>query len=296
MIRSMLFIPGNSPNLLINSPYLMADAIIFDLEDAVSPAEKDSARILVKNILNSLSFGNTKIVIRINAIDSPYWTRDLDYMLPLKPYGILLPKVNTKEDITILDDYISKFEADITDNHRTKILALIETAKGVENAMQIASSERVCALFLGAEDLTADLHCVRTKDSNEIAYARSRIVSCARASSIDAIDTPFTDVNDDEGAIQDARYAKSLGFSGKAAISPRHVEGINLVFSPTKDEIIYAYEVIEAITLANEQGKGATSLRGKMIDAPIVSRAEQIIEMAQEIYPNKDFRSGKAVK
>ena len=156
---------------------------------------------------------------------------------------------------------------------------------GVENAFQIASAdERVAALFLGGEDLTADLRCKRTKEGNEIFYARTRLVCAARACGIDVYDTPFTDVDDIEGLYTDARFAKSLGFSGKASISPRHVEGINEVFSPTQSEIDYAHEVMETIRIAKQQGKGVVSLHGKMIDAPIVERARQVIEMEKAMF------------
>ena len=139
------------------------------------------------------------------------------------------------------------------------------------------------ALFLGAEDLTADLRCKRTKEGREIEYARTRLVTAARAAGVDVYDTPFTDVNDDEGIRVDAALAKALGFTGKASISPRHVEAINQVFSPTEKEIDYAYEVMDAIRRAKAQGKGAVALYGKMIDAPIVARAEQTIAMAREM-------------
>ena len=168
-------------------------------------------------------------------------------------------------------------------------MPLIETAMGVENSYQIATStSRVAALFLGAEDLTADLHCVRTKEGKEINYARTRLVVAARAAGIEVYDTPFTDVNDDEGIWVDAEYAKALGFSGKASIAPRHVSVINSVFSPSMKEIEYAYEVMEAITAAKAQGRGVVSLRGKMIDAPVVMRAEQTIAMAEELGLGKE--------
>ena len=163
-------------------------------------------------------------------------------------------------------------------------MPLIETAMGVENSFAIAScSKRVQALFLGAEDLTADLQCTRTKEGREIEYARTRLVVAARAAGVDVYDTPFTDVNDDEGIVKDAQLAKALGFTGKASISPRHVEVINQVFSPTRKEIDYAYEVMDAIALAKSQGKGAIALHGKMIDAPIVARAQRTIAMAEEL-------------
>jgi len=155
---------------------------------------------------------------------------------------------------------------------------------GVDTAFAIAAAaDRVQALFLGAEDLTADLQCKRTKEGREIEYARTRLVVAARAAGVAVYDTPFTDVNDDEGIVTDAALAKALGFTGKASISPRHVEVINSVFSPTQKDVDYAYEVMDAIALAKKQGKGAISLHGKMIDAPIVTRAQQTIAMAEAL-------------
>ena len=285
MLRSMLFLPGNNPNMLINGNCLGADAVIFDLEDAVAPAEKDAARILVRNTMRYMDFGTCGRIVRINSIDTPYWRKDLDQILPYKPDLILLPKTSCAADILEADSYITELEQKLgIPNNTVGLMALIETAMGVENAFSIACScKRIRALFLGAEDLTADLRCKRTKEGREIEYARTRLVVAARAANIDVFDTPFTDVNDDEGIVVDAELAKALGFSGKASISPRHVEVINRVFSPTVAEIDYAYEVIEAIRIAKEQGKGAIALRGKMIDAPIVARAERTISMAVEM-------------
>ena len=278
MRRSMLFLPGNNPNMLINGNCLGSDAVIFDLEDAVAPDQKDAARILVRNTLKYMDFRGCERIVRINSIGTPYWKEDLKALLPYKPDLILLPKTECAEDILTIDAYMTELGS------QTGVMALIETALGVENAFCIASaSKRVKALFLGAEDLTADLRCKRTKEGREIEYARHRLVVAARAAGVDVYDTPFTDVNDDEGIVTDASLAKALGFTGKASISPRHVEVINAVFSPTQKDVDYAYEVMEAIALAKEQGKGAISLHGKMIDAPIVARAEQTIAMAEAL-------------
>ena len=285
MRRSMLFLPGNTPNMLINGSCLGADAVIFDLEDAVAPAEKDAARILVRNTMRDLDFRGCETIVRINSIDTPYWKEDLDEVLPQKPALILLPKTGCAADVEAADDYITLVEQRLGFAPNTVgLMPLIETALGVENAFAIASARsRVAALFLGAEDLTADLRCKRTKEGEEIAYARARMVAAARAAGVDVYDTPFTDVNDDEGIRVDTEKAKSLGFTGKASISPRHVPVINEVFSPSQRDIDYAYEVMEAIRIAKEQGRGAIALRGKMIDAPIVNRAKQTIEAAEEL-------------
>lgn len=285
MRRSMLFLPGNNPNMLMNGNCLGADAVIFDLEDAVAPAEKDAARILVRNTMRYMDFSGCEIIVRINSIDTPYWEKDLETVLPYRPNLILLPKTGCGEDAMTADRYMTLVEEQNgMEKGMVGLMPLIETAIGVENAYSIASStKRVKALFLGAEDLTADLQCKRTKEGREIEYARTRLVVAARAAGVDVYDTPFTDVNDDEGIVKDAALAKALGFTGKASISPRHVEAINQVFSPTEKEIDYAYEVMEAIRLAKALGKGATSLHGKMIDAPIVARAERTIAMAKAL-------------
>jgi citrate lyase subunit beta/citryl-CoA lyase len=285
MIRSLLFLPGNNPNMLINGNSLGADAVIFDLEDAVSPDEKDAARILVRNSMRYMDFSVCETVVRINSVDTPYWKSDLDSILPEKPDLILLPKAGTAEDVLLVDEYMKEVEKRHgIEEKSVGLMPLIETALGVENSYHIAScTDRVKALFLGAEDLTADLRCERTKEGKEIEYARTRLVVSARAAGVDVYDTPFTDVNDDEGIVTDTLKAKSLGFSGKASISPRHVDVINDIFSPTEKEIDYAYEVLDAISFAKKQGKGAISLHGKMIDAPIVARAERVIAMAKAL-------------
>lgn len=285
MRRSMLFLPGNNPNMLINGMVLGADAVIFDLEDAVAPAEKDAARILVRNTMTYMDFRGCEIIVRINSIDTPYWKADVDAILPCRPSLILLPKTGTAADVAEADAYITQVEEKLgLAKNTVGLMPLIETALGVENAFAIAAaSSRVKALFLGAEDLTADLQCKRTKEGREIEYARTRLVVAARAAGVDVYDTPFTDVNDDEGIWTDAKLAKALGFTGKASISPRHVEVINSVFSPTQKEVDYAYEVMDAIALAKAQGKGAIALHGKMIDAPIVARAQRTIDMANAL-------------
>lgn len=285
MRRSMLFLPGNTPNIIQNAEILGADAVILDLEDAVAPTEKDSARILVRNAMRYMGFGKCEVIVRINSIDTDFWRKDLDAIIPQKPGLIMPPKTAAAQDVQTVDAYITELEAKLgMEPNTVGLIPLIETALGVENAFQIASaSRRVKAIFLGGEDLTADLHCKRTKEGNEINYARTRMVCAARAAGVEVYDTPFTDVNDDEGIYTDAEYARSLGFTGKSAISPRHVKAINEVFSPSMKDIDYAYEVMEAIRIGKEQGKGAVALRGKMIDAPIVARAQQTIAMAEEL-------------
>ena len=198
---------------------------------------------------------------------------------------IMLPKAARREELLQVSQELSALEAQSgLPEGEIGMIALIETALGVHNAYEIASAcPRVRAIFLGAEDLSADLHCKRTKEGREIFFARSAIVAAARAAGVEAYDTPFTDVEDDAGVRADAALARSLGFTGKAAISPRHLDAINACFSPTQAEADYAREVLDAIEEGRRAGKGAVALRGKMIDAPIAARARQTLAAAEEI-------------
>lgn len=285
MRRTMLFIPGNSPAMLINADIHQADAIILDLEDAVSPLEKDAARILVRNAIEHLKYRGTELIVRINPLGTDYIQEDLETIVPLSPSLIMPTKVAGSDDIKRVDAMITAIEtAHGMAPGTVGLIPLLETAEGVENAFQIAkASPRVKAIFLGAEDLTSDLQAIRSKPSEEILWARGRMVMAARAAGIDVYDTPFTDVNDDEGTEKDALFARSMGFTGKAAISPRHVPIINTVFSPSEKEILYAKEVLAVIEEAKRLGKGAISLRGKMIDKPIVDRAKRVLDAAKQL-------------
>ena len=280
MIRTLLFLPGNAPNKLIHGEEFRTDAIIFDLEDAVSLLEKDSARIMVRECVKAIQNKNQTVVVRVNSEDSPYLDDDLQEIVPLKPHFILLPKSSNGDMIR----RVAKKMRDIDPNTNIGMICLIETAEGVEKAYEIATADPIVkALFLGGEDLTADLCCVRTKQGNEIDYARKRLVVAAHAAGIDCYDTPFTDANDDEGIIIDAEYAKSLGFTGKSCIAPRHVGAVNRVFSPTEKEIQYAKDVLEVIEEARKTGQGVVSLRGKMVDKPVEMRAIKTIETAKTL-------------
>lgn len=284
MLRSLLFVPGNSPAMLLNADIHRADGIILDLEDAVAVDQKDAARILVRSAVRALGYRSATLVIRVNPLDTPYCREDLEAVAPLQPDFIMPTKVGSAQDVEAISDMLDAIEQkNKLPAGSVALLPLIETARGIENAYAIARAPRVKALLLGAEDYTSDLRAARTKESGEIAYARGRIVNAARAAEVEAIDTPFTDVNDAEGLLHDAQAARALGFTGKAAISPRHVEGINKAFSPSQKEIAYAREVLLALEQGRKLGKGAVSLRGKMLDKPIENRARQVLEAARAL-------------
>ena len=272
MYKSMLFMPGNNPGMLFSSSILGADAIIIDLEDAVSASEKDAARILVREYLENFDNSATDILVRVNPTDTPYFEDDIKMLLDIKIDSIMLPKASV-ESVKKLDEILTKHNSD------RKIFALIETAMGVEDSLNILSaSDRIIGVLLGAEDLTLDLGAERTKESEEIRYSRQKIVAVSKALEIQAIDTPFTDTDDIEGLKKDAEFAKAMGMTGKAAISPRHVFAINEVFSPTDAEVEHAVRVCEGAIDAKEKGLGAWSLDGKMVDAPIIKRAVNLLK------------------
>lgn len=283
MRRSLLFLPGNSPSMLFNGVVLPADSIILDLEDAVSIDQKDAARELVSSALLHLDYKKKEIIIRINPLSSPFGLADLRAVIPQSPQIIMPPKLEYPEQIHELCQIIKQLESD---NHipegSIKLMPLLETALGIENAFQIAiSSKRIIGFLLGGEDLSADLQCERTKKGTEIFYARTRVVNAARAAGIEVFDTPFTDVNDPLGIEEDTAFAKSLGFSGKACISPHHLKTVNRIFSPTSEEISYAKAVVAAYEKGVREGKGAVSYKGKMIDKPILLRAERTLKAAK---------------
>ena len=282
--RSMLFMPGNNPGMLQTAEVFGSDSIILDLEDAVSLGEKDAARILIKGALKTFDYGTTEVVIRINPFSTPYALEDIDVMARLKPNAILLPKA-TPEDMKKLDEMLAVIEEEEGfEKESIRIHALVETTYGVETVYEtLQMSNRIESVCLGGEDLAADLGVARTKDSEELFYARTKVVNACRASKIDAIDTPFTDTNDEEGLLADTIHAKKLGFTGKLSINPRQINTIHKIYSPTADEITWANRVMYAKDEAEKEGLGVFSLDGKMIDAPVITRAVNTLNIARVI-------------
>lgn len=280
--RTMLFIPGNNPGMLQNAGVLGADSIILDLEDAVSLTEKDSARILVGKAIETVDFGASEIVVRINPLTTAYGLKDLEAMAAVKPHAILLPKAD-EEQIKQASETLNRLEKEHNiPTGSIKLIPLIESAFGLESIEAVikASSRNVGILF-GGEDYTADMGVRRTFEGEEIAYARNRVAVACKAFGIDAIDTPFTDVDNFEGLRLDTLKARNLGFTGKAAINPRQVEPIHSAYAPELAEIRHALRVLEAMETAEKEGKGVFSLDGKMVDAPIINRARQTVELAK---------------
>ncbi len=277
--RSMLYIPANNPAMIQDAFIYGADTILFDLEDSIAISEKDAARELLIEALNSLNFNNTEIAVRINSLDSKFGLKDLKSIVPIGPDIIRIPKIETKEQIIKIDKLITKLErkANLQPGF-IEIMAMIETAKGVLNLEKIvASSERLSALTLGAEDLTTDMGIKRTSLGRELFLTRSKIALVAAAYKINAIDTVFSDFNDLNGLKKETLQSKELGFTGKAVIHPRQVDIVNHVFTPSQEEIEDAKEIVRQASQAEEFGKGVIAVKGKMVDLPILNRAKEII-------------------
>ncbi len=279
--RTMLFIPGNNPGMLQNGGLFGADSVILDLEDAVAPQEKDAARWLVAEALKNVAYGSSEKVVRINPLDT-FGVQDMQAIVPCQPDVLLVPKVESVEDIEAVTALTA--QAERAGQTPVQLIALLETSLGIAQAHQIAQRKgRLVALALGAEDYTAGLGATRTKEGREIFTARSLVINAAAAAGIQSLDTPFTDANDEGGLYQDTLTGKELGFKGKLAINPRQLDVIHSVYNPTLATIEWAGEVVQAIRKAAAEGSGVASLHGKMVDAPIVARAEQILELAKRL-------------
>ena len=279
--RTMMFVPGANAAMLRDAPLYGADSIMFDLEDAVSLKEKDSARVLVDSALKTFDYGNIEIVVRINALDAG-GAEDIEAMVLAGVDVIRLPKTETAQDIIDVEAVITEVEQqnDIPVG-TTKMMAAIESAEGVLNAPAIAkSSTRLIGIALGAEDYVTNMKTRRHPDGQELFFARSMILHAARAAGIAAIDTVYSDVDNTEGFEAEVRLIKQLGFDGKSVINPRQIPLVNTIYAPTEKEIQNAKEVIWGIREAEAKGSGVISVNGKMVDKPIVERAERVIALA----------------
>jgi len=279
MRRSLLFIPGNNPAMLQNADVFESDAIIIDLEDAVSISEKDSARDLVRFYLKSTAENDLEIVIRINGLDSKYGLADLKAVVSDKIDTIMLPKAHA-QDVKHLVEILSGLEKERGMKKKIGIIPIIELATSVLETEEIAKQARVSGLLLGAEDLTTDLGIERTKTGSEILFPRFQVIYACAANKIEAIDTPFTDTKDESGLSADCKTAAELGMNAKACIHPNQVETVNKYFSPSQKLIDWSLRVIEAQKKAEANGLGVFSLDGKMIDKPIIERAEKVLAKA----------------
>lgn len=280
--RTMLFVPGNNPAMLKDAQIYGSDSLIFDLEDSVSPAEKDAARILVYSALRSVDYGDVERVVRINGLDTPWAEADIEAMVRAHIEVIRLPKTEKAADIRKLESLVAAAEraAGIPEG-TVRLMAALESPLGIINAYEIAcSSPRMIGIALSAEDFVTSMKTNRSAEGVELFEARGRIVIAARAAGIMAFDTVFTDIADEEGFLREVRLIKQMGFDGKSVINPIQIPLVHAAFTPTEEEQRKARRVIEAAREAEARGSGVVSLDGKMIDKPIVERAQRVLDLA----------------
>ena len=279
---SRLYLPGNTPSMMINAGIHKPNGIILDLEDAVAPDKKAEAAYLVRNALRAVNFYGAERMVRINQL--PRGLDDLNFIVSHHVNLILIPKCESAEQIGQVDSEIYNIKKAKNLDYPIFYMPIIESALGIENAFQIATaSENVVAMAIGLEDFTADLGVQRTKEGNESFYARSRIVNACKAAKIQPIDSVFSDIADMEGLAANVKNSKALGFEGMGCIHPRQIAVIHQNFAPEQTEIEKAKKIILAFDEAKTKGLGVVTIGTKMIDAPVVKRAENIIRMAEEM-------------
>jgi len=276
---SRLYLPGNNPGMFLNAGLHSPDGIILDLEDSVAPDRKDEARILVRNALRVVNFYGAERMVRINQGDRGLG--DLDCVIPHNVHLVLIPKCENGDTVRKIDDRIREIKKREGQSETVLLMPIIESASGVERAFEIATaSPSVVAMAIGLEDYTADLGVQRTKDGGESLYARQRIVVAAKAAGIQPIDSVFSDVGDMDGLLSNVLSSKAMGFEGMGCIHPRQIPVIRQGFSPSADEMEKAKKIVLAYRDALQKGLGVVALGSKMIDPPVVARAEKTITLA----------------
>jgi citrate lyase beta subunit len=280
--RAPLFAPGDSERKITKAAALGADAVILDLEDAVVPANKAPARATVRSALATLDFGRTARLVRINAVGSGFERGDLEETIAGCPDAYMLPKAESGETLREVALFLAELEARAgIEVGTTRLVALIETARGVIEAPHIAAADpRLVALCFGAEDYCASVGALRSAEGVEVLWGRSATVAAAAANGLDAIDTPFVDLHDTAGLAKDAAFARQLGYTGKLAIHPAQIAPLHAAVTPTADEIERARRLLDAYAEHTRAGTGVFAFEGRMVDTPMIRAAERIVTRA----------------
>jgi len=276
--RSVLFSPGDQPELLRKAPDTGADTVVFDLEDAVAPAGKTEARTAVQSVLADPDFDpDCEVCVRVNPIGAGA-RDDVETVLAGESPrldAVVLPKATSADEVTTLGRLLDERAFDVP------VLALVESARGVLRAEELADAGPTDALVFGAEDLAADVGATRTDDGVEVLHAREQVVLAAAAAGVDAIDTVYTDIEDTAGLAEETEFAAQLGYDGKLAIHPGQVAPINDAFTPAEEDVEWAERVLDAKADADREGRGVFRVDGEMVDAPLVAQAERVLERAR---------------
>ncbi len=285
LYRSFIFVPGNRENMLERAKSFKADVIMVDLEDSVPSREKASARGMAKEWVPALSRQGQRVMVRVNSLDTGLTRSELETLVSLDLYGISLGKVESKWNIRDVDRMLSAIEPLAgVELGSTKVVAWAETASALVDARDIAdSSQRVIALAFGAEDFTNDMGIERSDSGDEVQVPRSLVPVAARAANVASLDSPFVAFQDPEALRADAQKARQMGFTGKHAIHPAQLDIINEVFSPAPDEVAYARRIMDAWDKAEAEGRGSLALDGRMVDVPVVKRAQNLLAFADAI-------------
>ena len=280
--RSMLFVPGANAAMISNTFIYKPDSIMFDLEDSVALAEKDTARMLVAHALQHPLYRELETVVRVNPLASEFGLLDLNAVVRAGTDIVRLPKTDSAQDIVDMDKAITKIEkACGREVGSTQLLAAIESAQGILAVNDIAkASPRLMGIALGAEDYVRNMKTERSPDGIELLFARSSILHAARANGLMAFDTVYSDARNEEGFLREASLIKQLGFDGKSLINPNQIVLIHNLFAPTQKEVDHAKRVIAAAEEAERNGSGVVSLNGKMVDSPIIERAKLVLQRA----------------
>lgn len=279
---SRLYLPGNTPSMMLNAGIHKPEGVILDLEDSVAPEKKVEARLLVRNALRQVDFYGAERMVRINQL--PLGLDDLDEIVAHHPHLVLLPKCENKSQVKEVDDRILSILLAHKQQREIFLMPIIESGLGVENAFDIArASERVVAMAIGLEDYTADLGVRRTEEGKESLYARTRLVNACKAAGIQPIDSVYSDVANMEGLLRNVEQSRALGFEGMGCIHPRQVPVIQGAFVPGEEEIEKAKRIVEAFEEARSRGSAVVALGSKMIDPPVVKRALKILDLARKL-------------
>ena len=285
LLRSLMFVPGNRADMLEKAVGFEADALMPDLEDSVPLPEKAHARGVVAQALPALAKGKSLIIVRVNALTTGLMEDDLAAVVGPFIHGVGVPKTESAWDVQQADAILERLERQRgLPPGQVRLAVWVETAKAVVRAWEICSaSPRAIGVCFGAEDLTVDMGTKRTDEGEEVLYARSAVAVAAHAADILAFDTPYVNFRDPEGLRRDTAKGVSLGYQGKFAIHPGQLSIINELFAPTPEEVDYARRVVQAAQEAEAEGRGATSLDDRMIDAPVVKRAQRVLAAAESI-------------
>lgn len=280
--RTMLYVPGNAPSMISDAHIYGADSVMFDLEDAIAPAEKDAARLLVYYALSEQAKRPCEVVVRINGLDTLFGIADIKAMVAARVDVIRLPKTETAQDVLDVVKLIEENEIACGLPVGTiKMMAAIESPLGVINAYEIAkSSNRLVGIALGAEDYVTNMKTSRSSHGVELLYARSQILNAARAVGIAALDTVYSDLDNEEGFEKEVKLIHRLGFDGKSVINPRQIDVVHAIYAPDKGQIAHAQAVVIAAQEAEAKGIGVILVNGKMVDKPIVDRARNVLQLA----------------